>query len=119
VHTLIKAVIPLALSLTSAAVVAGDPVTIRIYNDDAADIVVSVYDLNAQPPQAVIANQTINGFAWIPASVIAGAAGRGHVKWIARTLDPGFDRCGHREMHGVENDALLYVSVDSSCRRTR
>jgi hypothetical protein len=116
-HTLSKAVILLALSLMSAAVVADDPVTIRIYNDDAADIVVSVYDLNAQPPQAVIANQTINGFAWIPAAVSAGAAGRGHLKWIARTLDPGFDRCGHREMHGVENDALVYVSVNSGCRR--
>jgi hypothetical protein len=115
-HTSSKAVILLALSLMSAAVVADDPVTIRIYNDDAADIVVSVYDLNAQPPQAVIANQTINGFAWIPASVIAGAAGRGHLKWIARTVDPGFERCGHREMHGVENDALVDISVDSSCR---
>ena len=79
-HTLSKAVILLALSLMSAAVVADDPVTIRIY-------------------------------------VIAGAAGMGHLKWIARTLDPGFDRCGHREMHGVENDALVYVSVNSGCRR--
>ena len=76
-HTLSKAVILLALSLMSAAVVADDPVTIRIYNDDAADIVVSVYDLNA----------------------------------------PGFDRCGHREMHAVENDTLVYVSVNSGCSR--
>jgi len=115
-HTLSNAVIILGLSLMSAAVAADDSVTIRIYNDGADDIVVSVYDLEAQPPRAVIAHQAINGFAWIAASVSAGAVGRGRVKWIARTVDPDLRRCGYREMHGLENDALVYVSVDSSCR---
>jgi hypothetical protein len=104
------------LLLTSAAAVADDPGTIRIYNDNAEDIVVSVYDMNAQPPEAVIANQRINGFAWIAASVTAGAVGKGHVKWVARNVDSSFHSCGYREMHGVANDALVYVSVDSSCR---
>ena len=115
-----KPVIILGLSLllsVSASAFADDSVTIRIYNDDADDIVLSVYDMNAEPPQAVIANQRINGFAWIPISVTAGAVGKGHVKWVARTADPTFHRCGYQEMHGVENDALLYVSVDSSCRK--
>jgi hypothetical protein len=114
-----KAVIILSLSLTllaSAAAVADDPVMIRMYNDDADDIVLSVYDMNAQSPQAVIANQRINGFAWIPISVTAGAVGKGHVKWIARTVDSGFHRCGYQEVHGVADGALLYVSVNSSCR---
>jgi hypothetical protein len=114
-----KAGIILGLSLmlfVSASVVADDPMTIRIYNDDADDIVLSVYDMNAQPPEAVVANQRVNGFAWIPISVTAGAIGRGHLKWIARTADPSFHRCGHREMHGVENDALVHVSVNTSCR---
>jgi hypothetical protein len=103
--------------LAGAAAVADDPVMIRIYNDDADDIVLSIYDMNAQPPEAVIANHRINGFAWIPISVTAGAVGKGHVKWIARTVDPSFQRCGYQEMHGVENDAMVYVSVNSSCRR--
>jgi hypothetical protein len=103
--------------LASAEAVADDSVTIRIYNDDADDILLSVYDMNAQPPEAVIVNQRINGFAWIPILVAAGAAGKGHLKWVARTVDAGLHRCGNKEMHGLENDALVYVSVDSSCRR--
>ena len=115
-----KVAIILCLStmlLVSAAAVADDPVTIRIYNDNADAIVVSVYDMNAQSPQAVIANQRINGFAWIPISVTAGAVGKGHVKWIARNVDSSFHRCGYQDVHGVPNDALVYVSVNSSCRR--
>ena len=114
-----KAVTVFSLSLVllaGAAAVADDPVTIRIYNDSAEDIVVSVYDMNEQPPEPVIANQRINGFAWIAASVTAGAVGKGHVTWVARNVDPSFHSCGSREMHGVANDALVYVSVDSGCR---
>lgn len=103
--------------LASAAAVADDPVMIRMYNDDTDDIVLSVYDMNAQPPEAVIANRRINGFAWIPITVTAGAVGKGHLKWIARTADSGFRRCGYQEVHGVANDALVYVSVNSSCRQ--
>ena len=106
----------LLMLLVSAAAVADDPVMIRIFNDDADAIVVSVYDMNAQSPEAAIANQRINGFAWIPMSVTAGAVGKGHVKWIARTVDSGFHRCGSQEVHGVSNDALVYVSVNSRCR---
>jgi hypothetical protein len=120
--TMSRAVIILGLSLmllASAEAVADDSVMIRIYNDDADDILLSVYDMNAQPPEAVIANQRINGFAWIPILVAAGAAGKGHLKWVARTVDPDLRRCGNEEMHGLENDAFVYVSVDSSCRRVR
>jgi hypothetical protein len=103
--------------LVSGAAVADDPLMIRIYNDDADDIVLSVYDVNAQPPEAVIANQRINGFSWIPISVTAGGVGKGHVKWIARTVDPSFHRCGYQEIHGVENHAFVYVSANSGCRK--
>jgi hypothetical protein len=116
-----KAVVTLGLSLmllASAETVADDPVMIRVYNDDTDDIVLSVYDMNAQPPEAVVANQRINGFAWIPIFVTAGAVGKGHVKWVARTVDPNFHRCGYQEMRGVANDALVYVSVNSSCLRS-
>ena len=114
-----KVVIILGLStmLVSAAAVADDPVMLRMYSDDADDVVLSVYDMNAQPPEAVISHQRISGFAWIPVTVSAGAAGKGHLKWIARTVDSDFLRCGYREMHGVANDAMVYISANSSCRR--
>ena len=102
--------------LVGAATFADDPVTIRIYNDDAESIDLSVYDLNAQPPDAAIVNQRVNSFAWIPISVTAGAVGKGHVKWIARTVDPSFRRCGSQEVRGVANDSFVYVFADSSCR---
>jgi hypothetical protein len=115
-----KSVFILGLSLmllVGAAAVADDSLTIRIYNDNADAIVVSVYDMNAQSPDAVIANQRVNGFAWIPISVTAGAVGKGHVKWIARNVDSSFHRCGYQDVHGVANDAMVYVSVSSSCGR--
>jgi hypothetical protein len=116
-----KMVIIVGLSLmlmVRAVAVADDPVMIRMYNDDADAIVLSVYDMNATPPDTVIVNRRINGFAWIPISVTAGAAGKGHVKWIARTVDSTFPRCGYREVPGAANDVLIYVSVNSSCRET-
>jgi len=107
-----------AMLLVSTAAFADDPVMLRMYNDDADDIVLSVYDMNAQPPGEVISNQRVSGFAWIPISLSAGAAGKGHLKWIARTVDPSFLRCGYREMHGVANDAMVYISANSNCRKS-
>ena len=115
-RTVSKAAILIGLSLVSAAAVADDQVSIRIYNDEADDIILSVYDMNAQPPAMVVADQRINGFAWIPVLVTEGPVGRGHLKWIARTVDPDFRRCGYREMRGVASDALVPVSAISSCR---
>src|SRR3984893_3703157 len=119
-RTNIQAVILLSLSLTTmlltTAARADDTVSIRIYNDGADNVVVTVYDMNAQPPGAVIANQRINGFAWIPVSVTAGAVGNGHVTWIARTADSSFRKCGYQEMHGVTNDLFVRVFANSSCR---
>ena len=103
--------------LVSVAALADDSLMIRLYNDGADDIVVSVYDMNAQPPEAVIFNQRINGFAWIPVSVTAGAVGKGHVQWTARTTDSDFRRCGYQEIHGVANDAMVHVSVNSTCHK--
>jgi hypothetical protein len=115
--TLTKAAILIGFSLMTAAAVADDQVSIRIYNDEADDIVLSVYDMNTQPPAVVVAGQRINGFAWIPLSVSAGAVGKGHLKWIARTVDPDFRKCGYREIHGVANDAVVSVSANSTCRK--
>jgi hypothetical protein len=74
-----KAVIILGVSLillTGAEAVADDPVMIRMYNDDVESIELSVYDMNTQPPDALIADQRVDGFAWIPISVTAGPWGR-------------------------------------------
>jgi hypothetical protein len=119
-RTISQPFIILSLSLmllASAAAVADDAVTIRIYNDGAEAVVVNVYDMNGQPPGAILANQRINGFAWISVSVTAGAVGKGHVQWTARTADTSSHKCGYQDMHGVANDAFVYVFANSTCRR--
>jgi hypothetical protein len=70
--------------------------------------------MNAQPPEATI-GERINGFAWIPFALAAGAAGKGDLQLIARTADPSFHKCGYEEVRGVENDATVSISANSSC----
>jgi hypothetical protein len=101
--------------LVTAAAVADDTMTVKIYNDSADDIVVTVYDMNAQPPGAILASQRINGFAWIPISVTPGAVGNGHVQWTARTADVSSRRCGHQDKRGLANDDSVRVFADSAC----
>jgi hypothetical protein len=120
-RTNIQAVILLGLSLTTmlltTAARADDTVSLRIYNDGTDNMVVTVYDMNAQPPGAVLASQRINGFAWVPVSVTAGAVGNGHIMWIARTASANLHRCGHQEMRGLANDDSVRVFADSKCVR--
>jgi hypothetical protein len=104
------------LMLLTGTAAVGDTLTIRVFNDSADAIVATVYDMNAQPPAAAIVDQRINGFAWIPVSVTAGVVGNAHVRWIARTADASFRRCGHRERRSLANDATVHISADSSCR---
>jgi len=117
---MIQPVIILSLSLMlmllpAAAAPGDDMVAIRIYNDGTDVMDVTVYDMNTQPPGAVLANQRINGFAWIPVSVTAGASGNGHVMWIARTTDARFHRCGNEERRGLANDDSVEVFAGSRC----
>jgi hypothetical protein len=106
-----------ALMLLAATTAIGDTVTIKIYNDGVDDIVATVYDMNAQPPGVAIANQRINGFAWIPVLVTAGAAGNAHVRWIATTADASLRRCGHQDRRGLANDASVHVFANSRCSK--
>ena len=107
----------LMMLLLTTAALADDTVTIRIYNDGADNMVVTVYDMNAQPPGAVLASQRINGFAWIPVSVTAGAVGNGHIMWTARTAGASFHKCGQQVKRGLANDDSVRVFADSKCVR--
>jgi hypothetical protein len=105
-----------ALMLLGTAPTFGDDtLDIRVYNDTAEEIVVTVYDMNAMPPGPVLLRQTIDGFAWIPALITPGFGGNGHVRWIAETAGTSFHRCGHRERRGLTDDAMLHVFTDSEC----
>ena len=105
----------LTLLAGTTAIGDDDMVTLRINNDGTDDILVTVYDMNAEPPGAVIVRQRINGFAWIPVSVTAGRAGFGHVRWTATSAVSGQHRCGQRDTRGLGNDDSVPVFADSPC----
>jgi hypothetical protein len=119
-NTMRQSVVILGLSfmLFAATAAFGDTVTIKLFNDDADEIVATVVDMNADPPGVAIANQRISGFAWIPILVNADDAGYAHVRWTARTADASFRRCGHQEKRGVANDGSVRVYVNSRCGRS-
>jgi hypothetical protein len=109
-------IVGLVLMLMGTTTSFGDAtVDLRVYNDTAEEIVVTLYDMNANPPQPVLVRQIIEGFAWFPASVTPGIEGDGHVRWSAETTGTSFHRCGHRERRGLRSDAIVRVSTDSRC----
>jgi hypothetical protein len=112
----VKAILGLALMLLGTVTSFGDAtVNLRVYNDTAEEIVVTLYDMNATPPEPVLVRQIIEGFAWFPASVTPGIDGDGQVRWSAETTGTSFHRCGHRERRGLTSDAIVRVSTDSRC----
>jgi hypothetical protein len=115
-----KAAIILGISLAllaSGPAGAGDTVQLRLYNDGSDSIVVTVYDLNARSAGPAAVSERINGFAWIPLMVNAGADGNGHIVWTARNDDEASLRCGQREMHALGEDQWVRISLDSNCAR--
>jgi hypothetical protein len=105
----------LALTLTGSMTFGDDRLDIRVYNDTADEIVVTVYDMNAGSPGPVLARQVIDGFDWITASVTPSIGSDGHVRWIAQTIGATFHRCGYGERGGLRTNAMVKVSTDSRC----
>jgi hypothetical protein len=110
-------ILGLALMLLGTATTFGDDdlMNIRVYNNTAEEIVVTVYDMNATPPGPVLLHERIDGFAWIPALVTRDIEGHGHVRWTAETTGTDFHSCGHQERRRLNSDAMVHVSTDSTC----
>jgi hypothetical protein len=109
-------ILGLALMLLGTTTAFGDEtVDLRVYNDTADEIVVTLYDMNVSPPEPVLVRQIIEGFAWVPASVTPGIEGDAHVRWTAETTGTSFHRCGHQERRGLTSDAMVRVFTDSRC----
>jgi hypothetical protein len=93
----------------------GEGVQIKITNDGTQDIVVTVYDMNAQPKRIVLQNARINGFTSVPISAIGDAAGRANLSWTATSTDAASPKCGHADSVSLGNDSAVNVHADSSC----
>jgi hypothetical protein len=107
----------LLTTLVCATAAGDDDVTLRINNDDADPVLVTVYDMNAEPPGAVVFKQTISGFAWMPVSVSSDGEGRGHVRWTATSAVAGPHLCGHHGDRQLRNDESVRVFADAPCPR--
>jgi len=111
----IKTALILALPLLMiGTALGGEGVQVKITNDGTQDIVVTVYDMNAQPRAILLQNARINGFTSVPVSAIADAAGRANLSWTATTTGTSA-KCGHDDTLGLGNDSAVNVHADSSC----
>jgi hypothetical protein len=112
----IKVALILALPLLMiGTALGGEGVQVKITNNGTQDIVVTVYDMNAQPQKILLQNARINGFTSVPISAIADASGRANLSWTATSADRTSTKCGHNDTRGIDNDATVNVHADSSC----
>jgi len=112
----IKAALILALPLLMiGTALGGEGVQVKITNDGTQDIIVTVYDMNANPRAILLQNARINGFTSVPLSAIADATGRANLAWTATSADPTSTKCGHADTLGLRNDSAVNVHADSSC----
>jgi hypothetical protein len=112
----IKTALILALPLLMiGTALSGEGLQVKITNDGTQDIVVTVYDMNAQPRAILLQNARINGFTSVPVSAIADATGHANLSWTATSTDGTSAKCGHDDTSGLRNDSAVNVHADSSC----
>ncbi|HEY2463363.1 MAG TPA: hypothetical protein VGI32_04845 [Steroidobacteraceae bacterium] len=101
--------------LMAGTALGGEGVQVKITNDGTQDIVVTVYDMNANPRAILLQNARINGFTSVPLSAIADATGRANLSWTATSADATSAKCGHDDTLGLGNDSAINVHADSRC----
>lgn len=112
----IKTALILALPLLMiGTALGGEGLQVKITNDGTQDIVVTVYDMNANPRAILLQNARINGFTSVPVSAIADATGHANLSWTATSSDGTSAKCGHDDTSGLRNDSAVNVHADSSC----
>jgi hypothetical protein len=92
-----------------------DGIAVRLLNDTPNNLIVTLKDLNAQPPQYVASGEVINGNAAINLSITADASGFGHLAWTATTVDRDMRRCGHLDIRRVKAGATIHVFANHRC----
>jgi hypothetical protein len=112
----IKAALIWALALLMVGTaLGGEGVQVKITNNGTQDIVVTVYDMNANPRVILLQNARINGFTSVPVSAIADATGHANLSWTASSTDSTSTKCGHDDTLGLSNESAVNVHADSSC----
>ena len=110
----IRAALFLSTLLATAQALA-DNLTITINNDTTSNLLVTVYDMNAQPALKVLSSIPINGNASITVSISPDASDQGHLAWTATTVDRDMRSCGHGEKSSLNDGDSVRVQADSDC----
>ncbi len=105
----------LLMALGGPAARADDGVTLTINNDGVNDLLVSVYDLNSNPPAQVLSNMRVNGFTQVPVSLSFDDQGRANLSWTAVQVDPDAHRCGQAKRMGLRGGASVHVRANKRC----
>jgi hypothetical protein len=113
-ETKVGLILALAFLINGTAL-GGEGVQVKITNDGTQDIVVTVYDMNADPHRILLQNARINGFTSVPVAAIADATGRANLSWTATSTDATSKMCGQADTLGVADDSAVNVRVDASC----
>jgi hypothetical protein len=113
-HIKTASILALPLLMVGTAL-GGEGLQVKITNDGTQDIVVTVYDMNANPRAILLQNARINGFTSVPVSAIADATGHANLSWTATSTDGTSAKCGHDDTSGLRNDSAVNVHADSSC----
>jgi hypothetical protein len=102
---------------TVGAMGAGDGLTIKITNDSSDNILLTVYDQHARPPQKVMASTPVYGSASLTVSISADSRGKGHLSWTAVSMDPNMRMCGRGDTASLNDGDTISVHADGDCAR--
>jgi hypothetical protein len=100
--------------LVSAQSFAGD-VTITLNNGTTNSLLVTVYDMNVQPPLKILSSALINDNASITVSITLDASGQGKVAWTATTVDRDMRACGSGHKSNLNDGDSVDVNTDYDC----
>jgi hypothetical protein len=106
---------PALLLAASAAVIAGDGMTVTINNNTTSNLLVNVYDLNTNPPQQLLSGESISSFASVSVSLSADGSGRGHLRWTATTAGHDARRCGNKDNPDLNDGDTVHVYANQDC----
>jgi hypothetical protein len=108
----------LLLTLTAGLVLGqgiSGGLSVTLNNGGTNSLLVTAYDMNAQPPARILADEVINSDASISVSISADAYGRGHLAWTAVTVDRDMGGCGHGDKGQLHDGDSVSVKADSTC----
>jgi hypothetical protein len=114
-HRLPIALAYLLFFLGSPLVLGGDGLTITINNDSSDNLLVTVYDRSATPPQQVMSRTPIYGNASLTVSIAIDSSGHGQLSWTAMTADHDMRQCGHGAKANLNDGDTVNVHADSDC----